>query len=415
MDGSLKGDRLSVANSIWTEEGKPFKASYLSLLSSGYSAPLHKVDFASNPGGATNTINQWISTQTDGLFTDRVLSRNRIAADHRRNRASRHECERPSLVHRDVHRSASVSHSARRQLARPLPARRARILARREPRAASACRPQAPSIHRRRATTACREGKGARPEATGRGGVPRDTRDDPALVSREGRGQVRRHRPAGSWASARARRRGRAAVDHGARESVVGLHAPSRRAPERELGPRALDDSEDPEGTRHRARARTGEDHAVEDVLKAHWGAIAAADFFSVEVLTLSGLVRYLVLFVIDLKTPRVHIAGITSQANGAWVAQIARNLTDALAGPLRGFDHLIVDREGRRCQAVGEAVTEGIWRAGGSGTGWTRPRGWQASCRPPSWCAWRPYPPRGTSARRPGTPANCTTQSRAR
>jgi transposase InsO family protein len=36
--------------------------------------------------------------------------------------------------------------------------------------------------------------------------------------------------------------------------------------------------------------------------LKAHWGAIAAADFFSVEVLTRGGLVRYLVLFVIDLK-----------------------------------------------------------------------------------------------------------------
>ena len=27
--------------------------------------------------------------------------------------------------------------------------------------------------------------------------------------------------------------------------------------------------------------------------LKAHWGAIAAADFFSVEVLTRRGLVRY--------------------------------------------------------------------------------------------------------------------------
>jgi len=31
--------------------------------------------------------------------------------------------------------------------------------------------------------------------------------------------------------------------------------------------------------------------------LKAHWGAIAAADFYSVEVLTVGGFVRYLVLF----------------------------------------------------------------------------------------------------------------------
>jgi putative transposase len=80
--------------------------------------------------------------------------------------------------------------------------------------------------------------------------------------------------------------------------------------------------------------------------LKAHWGAIAAADFFSVEVLTRGGLVRYLVLFVIDLKTRRVHIAGVTCAADGAWMAQVARNLTDATAGALLGCPHLIVDRD---------------------------------------------------------------------
>jgi len=80
--------------------------------------------------------------------------------------------------------------------------------------------------------------------------------------------------------------------------------------------------------------------------LKAHWGAIAAADFFSIEVLTVGGFVWYLVLFVIDLKTRRVHIAGITPGADGGWMAQIARNLTDAAAGALQGFGHLIVDRD---------------------------------------------------------------------
>ena len=53
---------------------------------------------------------------------------------------------------------------------------------------------------------------------------------------------------------------------------------------------------------------------------------------------------RYLVFFVIDLKTRRVHITGIAPAPDGAWMAQIARNLTDAVAGPLRGFGHLIVD-----------------------------------------------------------------------
>ncbi len=80
--------------------------------------------------------------------------------------------------------------------------------------------------------------------------------------------------------------------------------------------------------------------------LKAHWGAIAAADFVTVEVLTRGGLVRYLVLFVIDLKTRCVHIAGVSSRADGAWMAQVARNLTDAPAGPLTALGHLIVDRD---------------------------------------------------------------------
>ena len=46
--------------------------------------------------------------------------------------------------------------------------------------------------------------------------------------------------------------------------------------------------------------------------LAAHWDGLAAADFFTVEVLTLTGLVRYVVLFVVKLKTRTVEIAGIT-------------------------------------------------------------------------------------------------------
>jgi putative transposase len=82
--------------------------------------------------------------------------------------------------------------------------------------------------------------------------------------------------------------------------------------------------------------------------LKAHWGAIAAADFFSVEALTVRGLVHHLVFFVIDLKTRHVHIAGIAPdhRLDGAWMAQIGRNLLDAQDGSLRRFTHLIVDRD---------------------------------------------------------------------
>lgn len=80
--------------------------------------------------------------------------------------------------------------------------------------------------------------------------------------------------------------------------------------------------------------------------LKAHWDAIAAADFFTVEVWTRVGLVRYLVFFVIDLSTRRVEIAGIAPVPNGLWMRQIARNLIDDLSGFLRGKGFLIHDRD---------------------------------------------------------------------
>jgi transposase InsO family protein len=83
-----------------------------------------------------------------------------------------------------------------------------------------------------------------------------------------------------------------------------------------------------------------------ETFLKAHWGAIAATDFFSVEVLTRTGLVRYLVLFIIDLRTRRVEIAGIARRPDGEWMKQIARNLTDAEDGFLNGARYLIHDRD---------------------------------------------------------------------
>ncbi len=80
--------------------------------------------------------------------------------------------------------------------------------------------------------------------------------------------------------------------------------------------------------------------------LKAHLGEIAATDFFSVEVLAFTGLVRYFVLFVIDIKTRRVQIAGAVRQPHGAWMMQVARNLTDDVDGFLKGTRYLIHDRD---------------------------------------------------------------------
>jgi len=65
--------------------------------------------------------------------------------------------------------------------------------------------------------------------------------------------------------------------------------------------------------------------------LKAHPGVIAAADLFTVAVVTLRGLVRYFVLFVIDLESRRVHIARLVRQPRDVWMQQVARNLTDGV------------------------------------------------------------------------------------
>ncbi|HJL14440.1 MAG TPA: helix-turn-helix domain-containing protein [Sandaracinaceae bacterium LLY-WYZ-13_1] len=80
--------------------------------------------------------------------------------------------------------------------------------------------------------------------------------------------------------------------------------------------------------------------------LRAHWDGIAAADFFTVEALTLVGLVRYHVLFVMELSTRRVHLAGIVHEPGERWMMQIGRNLTDAVDGFITGKRFLIVDRD---------------------------------------------------------------------
>ena len=80
--------------------------------------------------------------------------------------------------------------------------------------------------------------------------------------------------------------------------------------------------------------------------LAAHWEVLAATDFFTVELMTLRGLVRHLVLFVIELKTRRIHVAGIAIDPDGRWMAQMGRNLTDAFDGFLVGKRFLIHDRD---------------------------------------------------------------------
>ena len=82
------------------------------------------------------------------------------------------------------------------------------------------------------------------------------------------------------------------------------------------------------------------------EFLSRQQDVIVAADFFTIEAWTRHGLTRFLVLFLIDLSTRRVEIAGVTRDANGLWMSQVARNLSDAAEGFLIGKRYLIHDRD---------------------------------------------------------------------
>jgi transposase InsO family protein len=82
--------------------------------------------------------------------------------------------------------------------------------------------------------------------------------------------------------------------------------------------------------------------------LKAHWPVLAALDFTTLEVWTSKGLVTFYLLFVMELSTRRVCFAGTTPAPNDPWMEQIARNLTDAEDGFLKGKRYLLLDRDGK-------------------------------------------------------------------
>jgi putative transposase len=82
------------------------------------------------------------------------------------------------------------------------------------------------------------------------------------------------------------------------------------------------------------------------EFLSRHWELMLAADFFTVEVWTRRGLQRFLILFFLELSTRKVEIVGVASSANGLWMAQISRNVTDAVDGIRNGKRYLIQDRD---------------------------------------------------------------------
>jgi len=81
--------------------------------------------------------------------------------------------------------------------------------------------------------------------------------------------------------------------------------------------------------------------------LKAHWGAIAGADFFTTEVWTWRGLVTYYTVFAIDLASRRVQILGSTPHPEALFMQQVVRTLMMADGGDVEYASHvLICDRD---------------------------------------------------------------------
>jgi putative transposase len=91
--------------------------------------------------------------------------------------------------------------------------------------------------------------------------------------------------------------------------------------------------------------------------LRAHWGAIAGADFFTTEVWTWRGLVTYYTVFALDLASRRVQILGSTRHPDDLFMRQVSCTLTDDEEGLLVGHRVLICDRDAKWSVSVRERL----------------------------------------------------------
>ena len=80
--------------------------------------------------------------------------------------------------------------------------------------------------------------------------------------------------------------------------------------------------------------------------IKAHWKVLSAIDFTTIEVWTKGGLVTYYLLFVMDFKTRRVHLAARPATLGDEFMKQVGRNLTDVVDGFVKDSKYILMDRD---------------------------------------------------------------------
>jgi putative transposase len=95
--------------------------------------------------------------------------------------------------------------------------------------------------------------------------------------------------------------------------------------------------------------------------IQSHLDVTWAADFFTEEVWTCSGLMTYYALFFIHLGTRRVRLAGCTPQPDARWMQQQARNFALMIAENTGQPSYLIHDRDGAFIPLDGVLRTEGV------------------------------------------------------
>jgi serpin B len=61
---------VHIANALWGQTGYPWLPDFLDLIRVRYKAALNEVDFVSDPGGASRTINAWAEDRTRGKIKD---------------------------------------------------------------------------------------------------------------------------------------------------------------------------------------------------------------------------------------------------------------------------------------------------------------------------------------------------------